>query len=96
MKTKKEIINELENLKKYTADGFGMAAASMQQQQFQLSLLMGATHQERSLYHLKLLIEKIIKTHPEIISNEDYAEAGEEATNEWKKQIEYLRRETPQ
>lgn len=81
MKTKKEIITELENLKKWTAEGLGMAAASMQEQQFQL-------------YHLKLLIEKIIKTHPEIISNEDFAEAQEAATSEWKKQIEYLKTQT--
>lgn len=81
MKTKKEIINELENLKKYTVDGFGMTVSIVEKQKFQL-------------YHLKLLIEKIIKTHPEIISNEDYAEAEEAATNEWKKQIEDFKRET--
>lgn len=84
MKTKKEIINELENLKKYT----GEAVESF------TSVLLKTRAES---FHIKFLIDKIIKTHPEIISIEDYDEAEEESLKLleiWKNGIEYLKRET--
>lgn len=80
MKTKKEIIHELEDLKKYTISGISESAKYLLQTQIQV-------------YHLKFIIDKIIKTHPEIISTEDSDKAEADAIKFWNDEIQKLNEE---